>query len=278
MSIKDLVEKNKALPVYEQEVRAIKERFVQIAGEENYLREANFAMQLIQGNSVLAACKPESIRNAVLNVALCGITLNPALQYAHLVPRDGKCVLDFNYRGLIFLATKEGSISHMDAQVVYTFDTFEYEQGSNPSISYKMNLEPPVDMDVIGKSKKIWDYVVAAFSIATFANGQKNFIILPKWKLQKVWQTSKGKDNPSMPWNTWPEEQIRKTVIKYHIKTLPKNDGLANAIQLLNEEEGLDLKSEKNAQEVMKRFNKETENSILEEEIDPFDDKEVKDV
>jgi recombinational DNA repair protein RecT len=144
----------------------------------------------------------------------------------------------------------------MAAQVVYEWDDFEYEQGTKPFIHYKMNMNPPEDMDVIAKSpKKIWDHVVCAFSTATLLDGSVDFVILPKYKLWKIYQTSEGRDNAKMPWMTWPEEQMRKTVIKYHSKTLPKqgNERLATAVSILNEHEGIE-KGPSTADKLKERF------------------------
>ena len=44
----------------------------------SFNREAGFAIQILTGNDFLANCDQESIRNAVVNVSLTGLTLNPA--------------------------------------------------------------------------------------------------------------------------------------------------------------------------------------------------------
>ena len=132
-----------------------------------------------------------------------------------------------------------------------------------------MNLNPPVDMDKIAKDPKtIWNHVVCAFSTATLLDGSVDFVIMPKYKLWKIFQSSEGKDNAKMPWQTWPEEQIRKTVIKYHSKTLPKqgNERLANAVKVLNESEALPLKPETTSKKVMERFNIKPEATSKQEE------------
>lgn len=235
----------------------VKERFLEVVSEQDYFREVIFARQIVSGSEALQNCSTDSIRAAVMNIALTGTTLNPALQQAFLVPRKKKAVLDFSYRGLIGIACSTGNVKSMTAQVVYVWDSFRFEMGSSPFIHYTMNLNPPVDMDLIAKDpKKIWDHVICAFSTATLLDGSIDFAILPKYKLWKIYQTSEGKDNAKMPWSTWPEEQIRKTVIKYHSKTLPKqgNDRLATAVSILNEHEGLVAKDEAKAKDVMKRF------------------------
>jgi recombination protein RecT len=248
--------------------KKIKERFLEVMSEQDYYREVILAKQIVENNDTLQKCSLSSLQAAIINIALTGATLNPALQEAFLVPRKSKVVLDFSYRGLIGIACSKGNVKSMAAQVVYEWDEFEYEQGTKPFIHYKMNLNPPEDMDEIAKSpKKIWDYVICAFSTATLLDGSVDFVILPKHKLWKIYQTSEGKDNAKMPWSTWPEEQIRKTVIKYHSKTLPKqgNERLATAVSILNEHEGL-VKQPTTSDKLKERFTEppKEENDMIE--------------
>ena len=247
--------------------KKIKDRFLEVVDEKSYNREVIFAKQIFDGNKFLQQCDKESIRNAIVNIALTGATLNPALQQAFIVPRKGKAILDFSYRGLIQIATDPGSIKVMTAQVVYTWDEFEYEQGTKPFIHNKMNLDPPIDPEELAHDpKKIWDYVLCAYSRAVLFDGSEDFIILPKYKLWKIYQSSEGKENAKMPWQTWPEEMIRKSAIKYHAKTLPKNDRLATAVSILNEHEG--IKKESTAKEFMSRFNSD---EVVDAETKPQD-------
>lgn len=220
--------------------KKIKDRFLDVVDEKTYNREIIFAKQVFDNNSLLQKCSPESIRNAIVNVALIGTSLNPALQEAYLVPRGGRACLDMSYKGLIGIACSMGNVKSMTAQVVYEWDSFEYDQGTNPYIHYKMCLNPPVDTEVLAKDpKKIWDHVVCAYSTATLLDGSVDFVIMPKYKIWKIYQSSQAKNGG--PWLSWPEEMMRKTVVKYHAKTLPKqaNERLATAVSILNEHEGL---------------------------------------
>jgi len=77
-----------------------------------------------------------------------------------------------------------------------------------------------------------------------------------------------------MPWATWPEEQIRKTAVKYHSKTLPRltNEKLAHAVSILNQHEG--LSRDNTGLVVMQRFGlgpKEQGGEIVEVEVEEKD-------
>src|SRR5690606_39362507 len=76
----------------------------------SFQKEANFALQIFQGNDYLTKMSPDSIKNAIVNVALTGLTLNPVMKFAYLVPRKGKFVLDVSYMGLAKILTDTGSV------------------------------------------------------------------------------------------------------------------------------------------------------------------------
>ena len=52
--------------------------------EMSFKQEYGFAIMAIQNNPFLLKCTPDSIKSAVISVALTGISLNPALKYAYL--------------------------------------------------------------------------------------------------------------------------------------------------------------------------------------------------
>ena len=254
---------------FEIAVESASDKFIELCGDPKlFIREAGFALQAIRGNTALQkiATNPigqESIKNAITNVALIGISLNPALQLASLIPRKGRCCLDIQYRGLIKIATEENTnISFIEALVVYTWDKFKYKEGSEPYIDHEPNMLPDCDnVDEILKSPtRIWDYIVCAYSRAIFRDGKVSIVALPKWKLWKTFQTSQAKDDQYSPWQKWPEEQIRKTVIKYHTKTLQgaNAERLQKAVAILNEHEGLDREAQvydnSNAHELNERI------------------------
>ena len=232
-----------ARPKYEVAVINAKPMFLQIeqGDESRWNKELVFALQIIRGNDLLQKCLPESIMNSVVNLATIGISLNPALALAYLVPRDGKCVLDISYRGLIKIGTDSGSIRSIHSNVVYSFDEFDYQEGSDLYVKHKRSMNPPEDFvkDPLGN---FWKYFVCAYSVATLHDGNKDYMIMPKYKIEKIRNTSKVKSDKG-PWGQWPEEMSRKTVIKYHYKTLPQSEKMGQAVTILNEHEGIDITS-----------------------------------
>jgi recombination protein RecT len=221
--------------IYDQRVQnAFRKHF----GDDTFAYELIHAKQAIEANSKLAGCPTGSITDSVMNVLLCGTTLNPAMKEAYLVPRKGKCVLELSYRGLIRIACSDGNVKFMNAAVVFDWDMvnngFEYRMGTDPYLKHIQNFAPEIDPSTLNGTN-IWEHVVCAYSMATYVDGSTDFVVLPKWKLYKAYQASEGK-NAGMPWDKWPEEQIRKTVLKYHTKTLRgDNPKLRQAVAISDE-------------------------------------------
>ena len=196
-----------------------------------YSQEAMFAMQALQKNSyVLKAANDnaQSLRNAVINIAALGLSLNPATSYAYLVPRDGAICLDISYKGLIKLATDTGCIKWAQADLVYESDTFEYNGPAEKPV-HKTN-----------PFKKDRGEVVGVYCIAKTVDNDILVEVMDREELDKVKNASKAKTGP---WQVWPGEMMKKTVIKRASKTWPRSSGnerLETAVHVLNEHEGIE--------------------------------------
>ncbi len=246
--------KMKTKPPYEKAILSAKKEFIAITGKAIWERESKFAMMRFNMSTnalELRHCEPESIKQAVLNIAHTGVTLNPIFQEAYFIARDNRLFLDFTYKGLIRIATSEGTITSLSAGVVYTWDKLTFSQGTKSFLNHIPNMDPPKDPDEIARNPKlIWEYLKCAYAIATFPNGQESFVVLPKWKLLKTWQ---GIEKSAIN-EAFPEEWIRKTVVRYFSKTLPHAQRLVTATSILNEHEG--IKKEKKKSRLMGRMDK----------------------
>ena len=256
------------LPGFLKAVQAAEQQFMQVYGANNpdarniWVRESMLAMQAIKKSTDLQKCSIASIENAVVNIALTGATLNPALKEADLIARKGVACLDFRYGGLIRLAVDSGAAVSINAYVVYDCDDFEYDLASDhPVKKYKPSMNPPFDMEKAMKDpKEFWDHVVCVASRAILPSGAIDWVVMPKWQLLKTRDTSMSKNSEYSPWKTFPWEQARKTGIKYHSKTLKgysKDDRFARAVQLQNDIDGIDPNEQKGRDtgaEVASRF------------------------
>jgi recombination protein RecT len=179
----------------------------------NFNREAGFAIQLLMNNPALMNCEAETVKHAIVNVALTGITLNPALKYAYLIPRKNKCVLDISYIGMIKILTDAGAVKSVDAGVIYSNDKFDYRKGSDPYFKHVPTL--------VNRGKKI-----GAYAIAFLRDGGFQFEVMGMPELMEVRATSESYSNEKgrqySPWVKWEDEMLKKTVLKRLFKLLPK--------------------------------------------------------
>jgi len=185
----------------------------------NFNREAGFAIQILTNNPYLMKCDPDSVKHAVVNVALTGLTLNPALKYAYFVPRkskDGlKCILDISYIGMIKILTDAGAVKNVDAGVIYSNDKYDFRRGSDPYFKHQPALS--------NRGEK-----VGAYAIAFLRDGGFQFEILGKEEIEKIRATSESYKNEEgrkfSPWETWEDEMWKKSALKRLFKLLPKTN------------------------------------------------------
>jgi phage RecT family recombinase len=211
----------------------IKERWTQVASETEFNREASFAVQILHGNDYLkkvGKSNPNSLLKAVMNVANCGLTLNPVLAYSYLVPMGGEVVLMPSYKGICKLITDTGSVKSISSQLVYEGDEFDLVMGSEPSVNHKRKF----------KTKT----VVGCYGIAHLKSGHQHIEFMDVEELDQIRDMSeqyksyvkRGKKG-SCIWVDHDGQMKRKTVIKRLSNQLPRTDEferVANAIELDN--------------------------------------------
>jgi len=202
----------------QQIIRQIEPRFTEIAsvhGAVNFQTEALFAMQLINGSDFLAraaAGAPDTLKQAVFNVAAIGLSLNPATGLAYLVPRNGKVCLDIGYRGLVHLAAEARSIMWAVAELFCEKDTYKNNGvGNRPTHEFN-------PFDDRGK-------VLGAYCVAKSFNGEYIVAEMPIKEIHAIRDRSASwKAGGHGPWKSDPNEMIKKTVIRRASKSWPRVD------------------------------------------------------
>ena len=189
----------------------------------DWATESMFAMQAIQKNEFLsriADANPGEFQNAIVNIAAIGLSLNPALHHAYLVPRKGAVCLDISYQGLIRLATDTGSVRWMKADVVFENDKFVYHG------AYE---KPDHDADVFGDRGAF----KGVYCVSKTNGGDFLVEVMTAAEIEQIKAASPSARKPDSPWNKWFLEMSKKSVIKRAFKTLPMSDSrMSQAVQL----------------------------------------------
>lgn len=215
---------------------SIKNSFIKQIDEKTFVKEINFAIQALKKNTYLQNCSQESILQSVLNVSQTGLSLNPVLNLAYLVPHRGKCVLYPSYQGLCKLATDTGSVKSISCQLIYQGDEVDFDLASEQKI--KKHIPAFLKGNQQGN-------ILGGYSIALLDNGSKHIEYMTEKQLTDVREYSEsykafklGKVK-SCVWDDNPFEMRRKTIVKRHFKYLPKthvSENLVKALELDNSE------------------------------------------
>lgn len=227
-------------------------RFNQIAPTGlDYNCEKGFAVQLLKNNSWLANVahqSPQSLQQAITNVAAIGLSLNPAKKQAYLITRKIKVkndrgqdeyhqriFLEPSYMGLCDLATLSGCVEWVQANVVYQNDQYMNNgPGERPTHTYNAFAKPEDRGPFVGV------YCVAK----TSSGGDYLTTELDKHRVESIRDRSEAwKSKKAGPWKTDFEEMAKKSVIRNAFKTWPKaakSEQLSEAIQMSNDNEGFE--------------------------------------
>jgi recombination protein RecT len=201
--------------------------FLPVLSDESVVweKEKQFAIQAIQANSYLAGVAEKnqaSLQNAIVNIASIGVSLNPALKHAYLVPRKGGVCLDLSYMGLLHLAQSSGVILWGQCKIVRANDTYQ-NQGLSKEPSHLSNTFGDRG-DIVGAYCTVktidGDYLTEEMSIK---------------EIFDIRARSEAFKKGNGPWKTDEGEMIRKTVVKRAYKYWPKCERLGSAIQMLND-------------------------------------------
>lgn len=206
------------------------------SNEISWQKESQFAIQALGNNDFLAKAafnNQISMQNAIINIAAIGISLNPALKHAYLVPRklgnNMSVCLDISYQGLMHIAMESGAIEWGQAKLVYKNDTY-----TNNGI----DKAPTHAQDTFGdKGEIVGVYCTVKTKTGDFLTEEMDIEAI-----RKVQNASKAKTGP---WSNWWEEMARKTVVKRAYKYWPKAENVGKAIEAINEHEGINFEEMK---------------------------------
>lgn len=211
-------------------------------GKLAFKSEAEFARQLISASSLvkedklrfaLISCTPDSIYNAVAQVSTIGLSLNPKLGHAYLIPRfnsqSGKleCSLDFGYKGLIKLGIEAKAITHVGVDSIFSWDIEEGKFNWNgPTTEPDFSGINPFD------SRRETIMSAGVICVSHLVGGGVQVTRMSRLELDKI-----RADSFSPAYKFWREQMEFRSVIKRAAKLWPMtsiDDRIQNAVDLLN--------------------------------------------
>jgi recombination protein RecT len=181
-----------------------------IPGHMKIERICRLALNELHKNPKLQECTPRSFLSAVTVASQLGLEVG-VLGAAYLVPYSNKGVLECNlipgYRGLMDLAYRSGVVMSIGAEIVYDVDEFYFDKGVNSTLVHKPSLKEPRVM-------------IAAYAIAKLTNGEHQFFVMSKQRIDEVKARAKSQYGP---WVSDYEAMARKTVVRRLFTWLPSS-------------------------------------------------------
>jgi phage RecT family recombinase len=179
-------------------------------GADRFVRVTLTAIQL---NPELLECDRKSLLLACLRAANDGL-MPDGREGAFVIFKDSKRKTKLAqwmpmYQGLLKKVRNTGDLMSISANVVYERDHFDYELGDNERIVHK---------PAIGERGK----PIAAYAIARLRDGAVVREVMDANAIRQVQQVSRATAEGS-PWDKWPDEMARKTVIRRLYKRLPSS-------------------------------------------------------
>ena len=222
---------------------SLEDQFKRVSHESqsdiSFRKEAKFAIQILQENSFLlgiAKNNPDSLKNAIINIAAIGLTLNPIQKLAYLIPRKRTVCLDISYLGLVDIACNSGSIKFVQAKMVYQGDDFQLRG---------MGEEPIHRYNPFGKRGE----PIGVYCVAKTIDNEYLCDTMSMEEIENIRNRSESwKSGKNSPWKSDFGEMAKKTILRRAYKLWPKTKRsrqLETAIDALNQVEGIDFKKEK---------------------------------
>lgn len=196
---------------------------------QNALKAAYLKLQStkdLMKRPALAVCTPVSISNALLDMAVQG--LSPAKNQCYFIVYGNELQMRRSYFGTIAVLKHLDSIEDIDAQVIHQGDEFEIgadEIGHIIVTKFKpsfANLDKPIR---------------GAFAFIKLANGRTDYTIMTMKQIQTAWDQSKQHSIQ----HKYSDQMAKRTVInraaKMFINTSDDSDLLTGSINAATEAE-----------------------------------------
>lgn len=183
-------------------------------------RMARVAITALTRQPKLADCDQASFFRCLMDLSQWG--LEPDGRRAHLIPFENRkrgvteCQLIIDYKGLVELALRSGSVSYIHADVVCENDVFDYDRGELKS--HKIDFK--------GARGKMY----AAYALVRMKDGTEKCEVLSREEVDGI--RARSKASSTGPWVTDYNEMAKKTAFRRVSKWIPLSAELRDAAEL----------------------------------------------
>ena len=207
-----------------------------------------FAQKLIQSDYLCKLCgsNPEALKNAFLQVAATGLSLDPTQKLAWIIPQKGSPVYDISYRGMIRAAVDSNIISDAVVDLVFETDTFK-SNGLRSSPTHEYDpfcskgalIMNPSDTGQTGERGAFR----GAYVDYRLPDGSTLVHFVTKDEIEALRMMSKSwssvDERAKSPWSTFPWAMVRKSIVRSGNNILPiRSNKVDRLVHILDQNEG----------------------------------------
>jgi phage RecT family recombinase len=170
----------------------------------------------------------DSLMQSLRHAITMGLSINPALGEAYLIPRWDKTLranvvqCQRGYQGLLALMFRSDMIDSVFADVIYRDEVYKIYGGTNARIEH----EPDVEGEL--RTNHFDDIIIAYANVYLKGSTRPIFVYLTYADLSRARAMNLDRDgNPSLPWREHPQSMAIKTALARVCKMLPRHSKLA---------------------------------------------------
>jgi recombinational DNA repair protein RecT len=189
-----------------------------------YEAERFHFMKLLQDNPALQACSKISLYGVFMDMAVSGLSFDPAMKHAYVVPRSFKiktpgqpdkweqrATLMISGFGELVIRVQQKQLKFADNPVlVFDCDSFEYgSEAGRPFLSHRAKFPRPKDAEIM-----------ACYVALERMDGSRDYKVFGVDEVRALKEFSKDKD--SLAWNAGFPGMVQTKTIKHAFRSYPK--------------------------------------------------------
>lgn len=201
----------------------VRKQVESLLGDKSRSDKFMAAALVVSQDRSLAGCRPESITQALVGVAMADLNVDKNVGHCYLIKYGNDVQLQVGYRGFIQLLFRAGW--QVKAMPVFKCDYFKMSFNGWDNL---VDFEPAFDERDEGNKNWVYENLRGIYTVARNTETKDEVsTFLPKKvieKLRKVSPNQQNKDAPVGIWADWYVEMATAKAIKKLAKQLPIGD------------------------------------------------------
>lgn len=210
---------------------------VRLTADLDWKIEQAYALEIIRNSSALQKADPATIGRSMIDLAVMGLSLSPAMKEAYLIPYKGVCTASPSYMGLEQIAYRTGFVKKIECDVVKEKDEWrEWSDRDGKNFSHV-------------KAQGDRGQVTHAWCSMVMTSGEVKVEVMDRAALRGCREAAARKNNGEVPFvwkGPFKEEMYKKCAIRRAWKHWPKvrNPQLVSILEAVERTDPMDFGGE----------------------------------